>query len=32
MKEINWQDFEQVELRTGTITEVLDFPEARKAA
>ncbi|MCW8859699.1 MAG: tRNA-binding protein [Deltaproteobacteria bacterium] len=32
MKEINWQDFEQVELRTGTIIEVEDFPEARVPA
>lgn len=32
MKEINWQDFSQVELRTGTIIEVHDFPEARKPA
>ena len=32
MKEINWQEFEQVELRTGTITEVMDFPEARQPA
>ena len=32
MKEISWQEFEQVELRTGTIIEVHDFPEARKPA
>lgn len=32
MKEISWQDFEQVELRTGTIIEVEDFPEARVPA
>lgn len=32
MKEINWQEFEQVELRTGTIIEVNDFPEARHPA
>jgi len=32
MKEINWQEFSQVELCTGTIIEVLEFPEARKAA
>ncbi len=32
MKEINWQEFEQVELRTGTIMEVHEFPEARKPA
>jgi tRNA-binding protein len=30
--EINWQDFEKVALRAGTILEVLDFPEARKSA
>lgn len=32
MKEIQWEEFEQVELRTGTIIEVEDFPEARKPA
>lgn len=32
MKEISWQDFSQVELRTGTIVEVDDFPQARKPA
>ena len=32
MKEIEWNDFEQVELRIGTIIEVEDFPEARKPA
>ncbi len=32
MKQISWNDFEQVELRTGTIIEVQDFPEARKPA
>lgn len=30
--EITWNDFENVELRTGTILEVADFPEARKPA
>jgi len=32
MLSINWSDFEKVELRVGTVTEVLDFPEARKPA
>jgi len=32
METINWSDFEKVELRAGTILEVLDFPEARKPA
>lgn len=32
MNKITWQDFEQVELRVGTIFEVEDFPEARKPA
>lgn len=32
METINWTDFEQVELRTGTILQVLDFPEARRPA
>lgn len=30
--EINWQDFEKVELIAGTVLEVLDFPEAKKPA
>ncbi|WP_456385102.1 tRNA-binding protein [Desulfolithobacter sp.] len=32
MKEITWDEFTRVELRTGTIVEVEDFPEARKPA
>ena len=32
MKTITWNEFEQVELRVGTIVEVADFPEARKPA
>jgi tRNA-binding protein len=32
MESINWNDFEKVELRAGTILEVADFPEARKPA
>ena len=32
MEAISWQDFEQVELRAGTITRVEDFPEAHKPA
>lgn len=30
--EITWNEFEKVEMRVGTILEVLDFPEARKPA
>lgn len=30
--ELTWSDFEKVEMRAGTIIEVHDFPEARKAA
>jgi tRNA-binding protein len=32
MKQISWTDFEQVEMRVGTIIEVQDFPEAKKPA
>lgn len=32
MKQIQWSDFEKVELRAGTILEILDFPKARKPA
>lgn len=27
MGEINWTDFEKVELRAGTVVEVREFPE-----
>ena len=29
---IAWGDFEKVELRAGTVLDVLDFPQARKPA
>jgi tRNA-binding protein len=29
---ISWKDFEKIEIRTGTILEVNDFPKARKPA
>ena len=32
MQEINWDDFEKVELRAGTILEVVNFAEAKKPA
>lgn len=32
MEQIEWADFERVSLRVGTVLDVLDFPEARKAA
>ncbi|WP_423148731.1 tRNA-binding protein [Rubrolithibacter danxiaensis] len=32
MDQISWREFEKVELRAGTILEVLDFPEAKKPA
>ena len=31
-KTIEWSDFEAVELRTGTVVDVQDFPEARRPA
>jgi tRNA-binding protein len=30
--ELQWSDFKKVEMRIGTILEVVDFPEARKPA
>ncbi|MCE7066314.1 tRNA-binding protein [Dyadobacter sp. CY326] len=32
METISWQDFENVDLRAGTIIQVDDFPKARKPA
>ena len=32
MKTIQWNDFEQVELRIGSIVDVQKFPQARKPA
>jgi tRNA-binding protein len=32
MDTITWHDFEQVELRAGTILEAVTFPDARKPA
>ena len=29
---LTWEEFEKTEMRVGTITEVHDFPEARKPA
>lgn len=29
---ISWEDFEKVDIRAGTITEVSDFPKAKKPA
>ncbi|MEO7984506.1 MAG: tRNA-binding protein [Bacteroidota bacterium] len=29
---ITWDDFEKIDIRVGTITEVNDFPKARKPA
>ncbi|NMB54493.1 MAG: tRNA-binding protein [Leptolinea sp.] len=32
MSIIDWSDFQNVEIRVGTITDVQDFPEAKKPA
>lgn len=32
MDSITWNEFEQVELRAGTVIDVQDFPEARRPA
>lgn len=32
MPTIQWQDFEKIDIRAGTILEVSDFPKATKAA
>ena len=32
MVTIQWEDFEKVELRVGTVIDVQDFPEAKKPA
>jgi tRNA-binding protein len=32
MLTIQWDDFEKIDMRVGTITEVTDFPKARKKA
>ena len=29
---VSWSDFEQIEIRAGTVLEVKEFPEARKPA
>jgi tRNA-binding protein len=29
---ITWNDFEKIDIRTGTIVEVTDFPQAKKPA
>ncbi len=29
---ISWEDFEKIDIRTGTIREVMDFPKAKKPA
>jgi tRNA-binding protein len=32
MSTISWNDFEKIDIRSGTITEVKDFPKAKKPA
>ncbi len=32
MPTVQWDDFEKIDIRVGTITEVSDFPKARKKA
>jgi len=32
MSTISWNDFEKIDIRTGTITQATDFPKAKKPA